>query len=175
MIPITDQDEVEKLERLKVAVVHEPSRLETSWLLSKRWVVAPVESAWKFLERDAELLSRAFQASGHPDVFAIATEEVVEDFPRCFLVSTSKEDLIAYSDTCSPFNYVLLPVDRSVAILCTVDDFYLVAGPVEFVRTAVGGDLAEAWKLFREAASDPDWNGKLERIAKRYEDFSVAP
>jgi hypothetical protein len=56
-------------------------------------IVVPVESAGHFLEKDAKCLYRAFQKMGHLVLFPIATEEVVEDFPRCFLVDTSKAGL----------------------------------------------------------------------------------
>ena len=52
-------------------------------------------------------------------------------------------------------NFALIPADRSNVILCTVYDYFLVAGPVEFVKTAVGGNIKAAWDSFEEAASDP--------------------
>lgn len=165
MIPIEDLSEVEKLERLKVGIIQEPAHLMSSWLVSKGWIVVPVESAGHFLEKDAECLSRAFQKMGHVELFAIATEEVVEDFPRCFLVDTSEADLMEFSQKCAHFNFALLPADRSVAVLCTTE-YFLVAGPVEFAAVAVAGDIAGAWKAFHEAAANSPW---LEGIAKRYE------
>jgi hypothetical protein len=64
-----------------------------------------------------------------------------------------------------------MPTDRSVVILCTVYDYFLVAGPAEFVAKAVGGDIEAAWKEFEEV-SDPCWEGRLQKIAKRYRTIS---
>jgi hypothetical protein len=70
------------------------------------------------------------------------------------------------------FNFVLILADRSLVILCTVYDYYLVAGPAEFVRPAVGGDIEAAWRDFEEESLDPVWEGRLEKIAKRYRNVS---
>jgi hypothetical protein len=81
---------------------------------------------------------------------AVATEPLNVDIPSCLLVNTSEEGLLAFSRECGVFNFSLLPADKSLVILCTVYDYYLVAGPFEFVACAVAGDINVAWTKFKE-------------------------
>ncbi|HXD91556.1 MAG TPA: hypothetical protein VNU00_10915, partial [Candidatus Binataceae bacterium] len=89
-------------------------------------------------------------------------------FPNCFLVPTTERGLLDFSWECSHFNFVLMPSDRSATVLCTVYDYFLVAGPQHFVTLALGGAIEAARKEFDEEAVDPCWEGRLQRVAERY-------
>jgi hypothetical protein len=167
MMPITDQREVEQIESLKRGLVDEPAHLNLEWIRRKGWTAVPVESALHFSDADAGFLAQAFQAMECPEVFAIATEPLA-NFPNCLVVTTSNEGLLEFSRDCAHFNFVLLPGDRSAAVLCTVYDYFIVAGPSSFVSRAVGGDIAAAQARFDEVASDPWWKGRLLKISANY-------
>jgi hypothetical protein len=167
IMPITDQREVEQIESLKRVLVDEPAHLNLEWIRQKGWIAVPVESALHFSDADAGFLAQAFQAMECPEVFAIATEPLA-NFPNCFVVTTSTDGLLEFSRNCGHFNFVLLPGDRSAAVLCTVYDYFLVSGPSSFVGRAVGGDIAAARARFDEVASDPWWEGRLLKISANY-------
>ncbi len=167
IFPINDDRDQQRLKSLKTEMLDEPAHFDGKWVSARGWIVVPIESALHFEEDDAEKLSCAFDRIGSSEVFAIATE-ALKEFPNYFLVATSKQGLLDFSHRCALFNFVLTPGSRSCAVLCTVYDYYLVAGPSEFVRIAVGGDIDEARRRFDEVAADPWWEGRLARVADRY-------
>ncbi len=181
LYPIRDSAELSVIEALKVGMVKEPVHLCLSWLRSNHWVVVPVESASHFDREQTERLSAGFAAVNCPTVFAIATEDIGHvsgpkqpGFPDTsgYSLDTSPQGLWEFSELCSHFNFVLIPADRSAAVLCTVNDYYLVAGPSAFVKPAVGGDIEAAWVQFREYAADPCWDGRLQAcVVPRYDEF----
>jgi hypothetical protein len=118
----------------------------------------------------SDLLGKALIERQLTQVFAIATEPLGE-LPSCFAVTPSKDGLLNFSQKCAHFNFVLIPADRSAVILCTVYDYFLIAGPQRLVRDAVGGDIEAAWNCFEEQASDPWWEGRLHKVAERYRTF----
>jgi hypothetical protein len=170
LIPISDKIEASTMMRLKNGIVEEPAHLNRSWLAEMKWIVVPKESACHFNEAYVSAIAKAYVQLGTSLIFATATEDAGE--PGCYAVAPSKNGLLAFSFECAQFNYALIPADRSSVILCTVYDYFLVSGPMEFVKTAVGGDIKEAWDCFEEAASDPCWEGRLQKVANRYRDFS---
>jgi len=181
LIPINDKIELERVRRLKVGLVEEPAHLNLDWLAKENWSVVPVESSSHFVQSAATHLSRAFSAICCEQVFALATEDLTEvsaageeiGFLRPdFVVQTSEGSLLEFSAVCGPFNFILVPSSRAAGVLCTVYDYYLVAGPADFVRLGVGGDIETAWRSFEQCASDPVWEGRLLKIAKRYRETS---
>jgi hypothetical protein len=167
---ITDEAEIEALRRLRESVVDGPAHLSFGWLSEKKWVVAPLESAGHFDNALADTLAEGFTQMGCAVAFAITTEAAGK--PICYAVSTTKEGLLKVSLELAPFNFALIASDRSAAILCTVHDYLLIAGPAEFVKNAVGDDITAAWDSFEEEASDSWWEGRLRKIADRYRYFS---
>ncbi len=45
-------------------------------------------------------------------------------------------------------------------VVCTTHEYFIVAGPPAFVRTAAGGDVVEVFSRFRAYAADPGWLGE---------------
>jgi hypothetical protein len=173
LIVISHPDETVAAKRLKLGLVEEPADLSLTWLGQHRWTVVPVESGCHFDKTQAQRLARGFSSVGLSRVYALATEPV-HPFAD-YIAETSEAGLLEFSWVCSHFYYVLLPRDRSAAVLCTVNDYYLVAGPADFVGVAVGGDIASAWEEFDESAADPMWEGQLLKVAQRYRQFGALP
>lgn len=169
--PLTDPAEVSRLMSLIEEVVDKPWHLKMDWLARHKWAAVPVESASHFDETDAELLAEATTSIGCQECYAVATEPLLPE-ELCYEVRTTKEGLLDFSTQCFSLNYVLIPEDRSFAILCTSEDYYIVAGPRDFVTKAVGSSLETAREKFMQFATDQAWP-EAERknfiaVAERY-------
>jgi hypothetical protein len=130
--------------------------ISQAFLSSHNWIAAPVESALHFSDSDAQSISKAASDRGIEYVFAVATEGIEESI-SCFKISMTSDGLLTFSKQCSHFNYILFPRNESFAILCTVDDYFLVAGPESFVADVVGMPVSDACRLFRDFADNSDW------------------
>jgi hypothetical protein len=90
-------------------------------------------------------------------------------------VPTSKEGLLDFDYQCALFNFALFSENISFVILCTVADYYLVAGQAEFVTRAVGKSLQAARRDFFKFATawqDDVMRKYLRSVYKRYEPFN---
>ena len=150
---VTDVKEIQRIRSLGARMLDGTAQFALSWLTEHRWAVLPFESASHFDEKDASTLSKALTSIGCKELVALATEPL-NNFPNCFRVPSSKEGLLDFSENCSHFNFVLVPEHRGFAILCTVYDYFLVGGPVEFVRRAADGDVTGALERFTRFASN---------------------
>lgn len=182
LIPIREQSDLKQIELLKSGIVEESAHFERAWLRKEQWTVVPAESSSHFNETGASRLEHAFRIFRCPAVFALATEpELVgpgwpdpmsELSVRAFLLDTSKKDLLDFSSVCGSFNFLLIPGNRSVAVMCTVHDYYLVGGPLEFVKAAVGGSVEGAWQRFKDFArgqTREEWYWK--NVVERYSEI----
>ncbi|MBM3946356.1 MAG: hypothetical protein FJ315_03005 [SAR202 cluster bacterium] len=153
-------------------MVDSPDYLNAEWIRLKKWVAAPVESASHFDETDAMKLAAAATSAGESACYTIATEPLENSF-LCYLVPMSEEALLDLSWETSQFNFLLTPPDRSFAILCSVWDFFVIAGPSRFVENALGMNIQRARARFVEFASDLRWpeeqRTRLLKIAKWYD------
>ena len=152
--PINDQRQCSNL-LLTQDIVDKPGHLNTDWLLNNKWALCLVESASHFDKSDADKISHALKIIGCEKCFAVATEHL-DNFPHCFQLSATSEGLLDFSDECGHLNFVIVPKNRSFAILCTVYDYFIVAGNLEFVNCAVGGDMKAARAKFNEVTPN-DW------------------
>src|SRR5882762_3236302 len=130
--PIESQTEVDREQALISDVVEEQGDFRAEWLRAHCWTVVPVDSADHFLETDIVLLSAAFREAGHHECLAVATEPL-DNTPLCYKVPTTEEGLREFNEAVWAFCFILIPEDRSCAVLCTKDDCYLVGGPSAFV------------------------------------------
>lgn len=171
--PLMDSAEVERVSWLIADVVDKPGDFNLEWISNQKWAVAPVEGAMHFNDKDAELLSRAMQETGSETCFAVATEPL-ENFPTHYRVSTTSEGLLAFSHKCGSFYFVLIPATKDFAVVCTADDYYVVAGKRDFVARAVGSSIEDARYQFLAFASSTEWPDSVRRdllsVAHKYED-----
>src|SRR5438034_10996889 len=154
--PINDPSEIARILAMSDEVVEKPWHLKQDWVALHNWVAVPVESASHFYERDAELLSQAMASLGCSECFAVATERL-ENSILFYRVLTTLDGLLEFSHETTALNFVLLPDDRSFAVLCTSEDYYIVAGPRNFVAKAVGTTIDTARKMFLRFADDQTW------------------
>ncbi len=147
-------------------------QLTREFLRVRGWVVVPVESALHIDEHDAERLARAASLLGKTKLRAVLLEGLKE--VRSHLeVEATKEGLLLFNRECAHFNFALLPEDQSFAVICTTDDYYLVAGSKKFVEIVTGKEVAEARSDFEVFASDSFWSeperARLVGVCRQYE------
>ncbi len=152
-------------------IIEKPIHLNSDWALSHNWSIVPTESASHFNEITATQLANAVTDFGYNQLFAVITENV-KNYPPCFQVSATTEDLLNFSWECGFLNYVLFPSDKSFIILCTINDYQVVAGSSEFVKAAVSMDVIaakEAFKVMALDSSQPVWQKKIfMEVLRRY-------
>jgi hypothetical protein len=168
VVPIVDHHECSKLEELIKPLLESPAHLNPAWVKQHGWVAVPVESAAHFANEDASRLAKAMQAAAVLSCFAAATEPL-ENFPHCFTVDATTEGLLAFSRECAHFNFLLSPASLSFAVLCTVFDYFIVAGPQAFVENALGCDIDKARARFLEYASNSGDFERLVKVLRHYE------
>ena len=171
--PITDPIRAEQAASLLDGIAERPEDLRLDWIARHGWTAVPVEGSMHFDERGSELLSGAMNEAGHVTCLGVITDLLPEGETRCYRVSTSTEGLLAFSRECSHFNCALIPISRQFVVLCTVDDYYLVAGPRAFVTRAIGSTIETARKTFLEFATLINWpepvKTRFVSVAERYQ------
>jgi hypothetical protein len=133
--------------------------------------VVPVQSADHFGKKDIEHLAAAFRIARCGEFVAVATEPL-ENTPVCYKVPTTEEGLRELNEAIRDFSFILLPEDRSWAVVCTKDDYYLVGGPLPFVLLALKTSIAQArvdFLGFAENTRHPKMRSGLLGVATRYE------
>lgn len=122
-------------------------------LAARKWVAVPVESALHFDEADAKCLSVAILAIREENLVGILVEEARAE-PPSVDVSATKDGLMKFSEERSLFSYMLVPRSRRFAVLCTVHDYYIVAGDRDFVEHAIGEGAVAASMAFARFIED---------------------
>lgn len=161
---ISDPKMIKHLDSLKVEITEKTYLVRIDWLSKQERIAVLLESAMHLDEKYSADFAEAMKASGHDVCYAVATEEL-EGVVRLWEVSATSEGLLEFSNETSMYNFALLPKDGSFVILCTVDDYIIVAGERAFVEKACGGDIAAARATFRKFIFDP----RHKEIADRYE------
>ena len=173
--PIKEPSELDKAFSLIEELVQQLGDLKLGWLINHGWAAVPTEGAMHFNEKDAQRLSDAMIWIGCFECLAVATEPLQET-TLCYRVPTTKEGLLEFSWECGSFYFILVPRNRDFAVVCTADDYYVVAGPRSFVEQAVGCELKEARKRFLKFAKDESWPESVREhfllVARRYEAFN---
>lgn len=173
--PINAPNKVEEAMSLIEDIVDKPWHLNVQWLASHRWAAVPVESASHFDEKDAELISQAAASMGCSECLAVATEPL-ENSILCYRIPISQEGFLEFSRETTALNYVLSPEDRSFVVLCTSEDYYIVAGPREFVTKAVGTSIYKARQRFLKFGNDQFWpeseRTRLIAVGQKYEPYN---
>jgi hypothetical protein len=141
--------------------------LSSSWLEAADRVTIAEESGALLDPEDTPRLREALHRVGVDHLLAISNEPLMDEVLTYELL-TSVEDLNALSSELAGINTVLVPSKNlDVAILCTVDDFRLVAGAREFVLSYVD-DATAARTAFIEFANNhevPELQAALQRAA----------
>ena len=152
-------------------VAEGPADLSATWLAEADRVAVAEESGALLDPEDIPRLVTALHLAGVPRLVAVTNDPLlVED--EVYELATTAEDLNALSSECGGMNMLLLPIgDPDLAVLCTVDDFLLVAGSRMFVSSYVDGPEARrAFLSFVDSHSVEELRPVLRRAA-RYMDW----
>lgn len=163
---VTDSDTRSRLDARMLEAVESQSRIRVDWLRATRTIAVPVESGNHFTREQAELIGEALKESGHSSLFAVAAEDLAQNPPHYWKLNSTADDLAAFSSEFSLFNFALLVLDEPIVILCTTDDFFVLAGPTRFVTKACGSSIDGARGRFRKWAFEE----RLVRVSERYEE-----
>jgi hypothetical protein len=174
MCHMRSRAEIQGAMLLKKRLLVDPEMFRPEFLRSKHWAAVPVESASRFDSQDASRLSSAMRSLGAVSCLAVITDELANG-PMTYKVAASEEGLMSFNRECFGLNALLVPDDEAFAILCTVDDHYVVTGPRHFVAATVGGDIPAARQAFFSFASDTTWPDNMRRfllnVASAYSSF----
>jgi len=163
--------DIRRMQALIADMIEDSGNFRPEWIASREWIVVPVESADHFGKQEIEYLAAGFRIAGYGEFLAVATE-AVENTPFCYRVPTTEEGLRELNASIRNFQFILLPEDKSCAVFCTKDDYYLLGGPLPFILLALKIPIAQARVDFLKFAENTR-HAKMRRglldVAARYE------
>ena len=130
--------------------------LDPDFLRSHQWTVVPVESGSHFDDSDIGRIVLAAQSAGNEELNAFLVEDV-SGVDSHLQFKADSEGFRHFNLKCGHFNYAICPNDCSFLIVCTTDDYYLLAGKQEFVESVLAKSIIEARIEFDEFAMDDEW------------------
>lgn len=151
------------LDRHIEAIVENGHHVRKSWWSEGGRVAVPLESGMHFDVGQAQNIAAAFKEAGNPSIFSVALEKFGDDGDYLKLAAEAG-DLVSINRRLSMVYLALLAIDGSAIVLCSPDDYNVVAGPKSFVERACGEDIATARESFLRAAFEE----RLRKIAARY-------
>lgn len=160
--PVTDKILMTSLDDHVSRMIEDGRHVRQAWWAVKGRAAVPIESGMHFVESQAEAIASAMKYSGCDELFVVALEDTGED--RYLKLASTSADLLELSRRLHMYYLALLPIDGSFVILCSPDDYIVIAGPERFVKHACGGDIDKARATYRDWAFD----GRLKAIASRY-------
>ena len=172
--PITDVKELQKFKEVVLGLMDGPWDFQVDRVAAKGWWAIPVESSAHFSKEEAQRLAIAIRHLGCSECLAVATEPLAQH-PEGFKLSPTPEALLAFSQECGLFNFMLFEPGLHFAILCTTEDYFVVAGPKGFAEEALGLSVEVAREQFERFASHwpegKNWGAlrnMLKAVSKRY-------
>lgn len=159
---ITSKGDILMYQHLAAGVVQRSSEGVLTLTRCADWVAVPVESTCHLSEDDQRRLVNVLEQKGEPVMFAVALEPV-SPYPSVYTVAASLPGISAFNRETSHLNFVLIDQDVTCAIICTTDDYFVVAGLADFARAVLGSEVDEAFVAFERFATDPDWSERSGR------------
>ncbi len=162
----------EKYRHLCNGLLSSPFELSTDWLRRHQWAAVPVPVPIN--DMDTEWISKAARRMGIQECVAITTEPNI--IPECVKIPMSQPGILQFWIAYYSKSFLLAPKDREFVILHEANEFFIVAGPRDFVRSAVGCSLPTARMMFLEWYAEyedrlPERRQLLLATANRYEPF----
>jgi hypothetical protein len=171
LVEITDRDEIDHFVQLIDGLVDRPNHLSLEWLQAVHWAAIPRPDEMSYM--DAEWIAEAANNIGCHECFAITTK--LGRDPICYKIPMTQKGLMDFELQALPFDFVIVPKDLTFAIIRQARDYFIVAGPKSFVRTAVGCSFRTARQMFLDFYNDEFWTEDARQwfvsLAKRYEPF----
>jgi hypothetical protein len=167
----------ERKELLKMVddLIERPDKIKSSILLKNHWVALPMESGSHFDEKQAEKIAEALSALKVKIVYAIQSELWDNSELEIYKFIPTKEEILNFSANSRSSYFVLFSKELSFLIVCSVYDFFVVAGTKEFVTKSSGNDLEASRKQFLNFAQDSYWDNddkaQFMKVYNYYIDF----
>jgi len=134
----------------KHVVAAGPNDLHEAWLDNGKRVAIPEVTGGHLDPDHCQRLVSVLNRAGEDSLIAITNDPLVDD-DEVYELSAHEDDLSTFSWELAGLDALLLPrTGTEFAVVCSVDDFHLVAGPRQFVIDYVG-DLSAARTEFLEA------------------------
>lgn len=170
--PVVDPTLTTKLRAYVALVLERPGFLSRAWMRERNYLAVPVESGMHFTDQDIANILVACRKLGLETAYATAAEELWE-FPPFWRLSLDEHGLNRFNFECASLNFMVAPEGLEFVLLCTSDDYFIVAGTRSFVEVVTGTSLEEADRRFRDYA-EVAWGGtdqeRLFAVADYYSD-----
>jgi len=148
-----------------------PVDVADAWLATVSGVALIEESGRSPDDDQSPRLAGALRSIAMGRLLAVATEDL-NGTDDVYSLAASAADLDAFAYARSGLNYALIPVAGiDWVVLCTVNDYLLVAGARRFVVGYAGdpGSVASGFREFIDG--DPDWEHPASRKLLRHLDW----
>jgi len=151
---ITDSDRLQAVIALRDAAADGPYDLRAEWLSATGSSVLAQEAVSRIDPGQIERIVRASAVQGIGRYVAVSNDDVfVDPTTMAFDVDVTQSDLDACSEEFFGLNMMLVAPDHAVALLSTVDDYSILAGPRAFILS-YEPDIDRALEEFRSFASE---------------------
>lgn len=147
--PVKSHEIIAEVAARRNTVVTGPDDFSDVWLNRGQRVALPEEAPAHLDSDHCQRLARALSPMGVNELVAITNDPLIDD-DEVSELTAHEDDLAAFSWEFSGLGTLLLPRNGvELAVLCSVDDYHLVAGPRAFV-TGYAGDLHAARSEYLE-------------------------
>jgi hypothetical protein len=124
-------------------LVEGPAELSGSWLAEEDRLVIAEESGTLLDPEDTPRLEAALHRVGVERLLAVSNDRLLAEEDLVYELGSGAAELNALSSEFGGMNLLLFPAGSlDVAVLCTVDDFRLVAGSSHFILSYVANPVA---------------------------------
>jgi hypothetical protein len=133
-------------------------------VLRKRegWNAVPVQSAAHFSPSQMKNIAASYRQTGTDTLFAVLLEPL-RHVPIVHVVDASEAGIAAFTRTLAHFNVALYSPQSASLVVCTTDDYFVVAGGERFVRAALGVPVEQAFEDFAVYAANEGWRESDQR------------
>lgn len=169
MNKLTDPTLIDILDATLVATIESNLDIRRDWLAQDARIAVLIPNSAHLTNEQAGHIASAMRSCGYTHAFGADVEDI-PNIENRWQVAATTDDLLAFSHETAVVSSALTPADGSFIVLCTFDDFSILAGSQIFVKQACGGDIAAARAAFRKyifeiSESPEDW---LQKFAARY-------
>lgn len=120
------------------------------------WIAVPVESYSHFTPDFRERLQNITSEQGVENIFAVLIE-TPETNPGAYKIPTTSEGIAEFNLVCGALNCALFAEDLNWVIVCTVDEYYIVAGQEPLVLQLLLASLERAVAEFEVYVKNINW------------------
>lgn len=173
MYIIKDKETILFLKKKLWEILSDQFTINIEFVKKKRWKIALRESSLHFSRRDAVKISSFIKKQGIKKCFVVKTE--LRNYPpKYFSFSNSKKNLLHLSAEFINQGFVIMSENFDIIVLSTVEDFIIIGGNEEFVRSIIESKDKMA-KNFLEFAQNEFWDKQkkelLLNVYRKFENF----